>query len=166
MNKENSDLIQASIIILEIPYRLNTWLNNVYKWYFTEIVDKLTRNLPSSDNIHLFNLVPYNNNIIHFFVVTQMGIYTVIMKLKDQSCHLNDVSIKILKSVFIWITYMFEIIFNKCIQDGIHPNLLKYARVKSIYISGERSEVSNYRPINNLLSFKKFLNGLKGLLIW
>ena len=34
-------------------------------------------------------------------------------------------------------------------------NLLKYARVTPIYRSGERSEVSNYRPIGNLISFNK-----------
>ena len=64
------------------------------------------------------------------------------MKLKDKSCHLNDIPAKILKSVSFLFSYMFEIIFNKCIKDGV-------------YKSGERSKVSNYRPISNLLSFNK-----------
>ena len=73
------------------------------------------------------------------------------MKLKDKSCHLNDIPAKILKSVSFLFSYMFEIIFNKCIKDGVYPNLLKSARVTPIYKSGERSEVSNYQSISKLL---------------
>ena len=73
-----------------------------------------------------------------------MEIYNVIVKLKDKYCHLNDVLVKILKSVSFLISYIFRIIFNKCIEDGVYPNLLKYTRVTPIYKSGEKSEVSNY----------------------
>ena len=88
------------------------------------------------------------------------------MKLKDKSCHLNDVPVKILKSVSFLISYMFESIFNKCIEVSVYPNLLNYARVTLIYKSGERSGVSHYRPISNSLTFNKiFENIIYGRLI-
>ena len=69
--------------------------------------------------------------------------------------HISHLPAKILKSLSVLISYVFEIIFNKCIENVICPNLLKCAWVTPIYKSGEKSEVSNYWPISSLLSFNK-----------
>ena len=95
---------------------------NYINEYFTEIVDNLTRNMPPLDNIHYLNLVPFSNNT--FFLVTQIEIHTLIMRLKEKSFHLNDIPAKILKYEYFLISYFLEIIFNKCIEDGIYLNLL------------------------------------------
>ena len=94
-------------------------------------------------------------------------IYYLVARFFSIICHeqIFHLPAEILKIVSVLISYTFEIIFNKSIENVIYPNLLKCAWVTPIYKSGERSEASNYRPINKLLSFNKFLNGLKGLLI-
>ena len=79
------------------------------------------------------------------------------MRLKEKSFHLNDIPAKILKYEYFLISYFLEIIFNKCIEDGIYLNLLQYVRVTPIYKLGEKSEVSNYRPISNLFCLIIFL---------
>ena len=44
-------------------------------------------------------------------------------------------------------------ICNKSIQTGNYPDRLKYATVKPLYKNGDRSGISNYRPISLLPVF-------------
>ena len=46
-------------------------------------------------------------------------------------------------------------LINNCINKGIFPSILKIAKVISIYKSGEKDLVSNYRPISILPYFSK-----------
>ena len=48
-------------------------------------------------------------------------------------------------------------IFNLCIETGKYPQTLKKARVIPVYKSGNKSCVSNYRPISTLMSINKIL---------
>jgi len=47
-------------------------------------------------------------------------------------------------------------ICNKSIQTGVFPGRFKYASVKPLFKNGDRSSISNYRPISLLPFF--FLN--------
>jgi hypothetical protein len=46
-------------------------------------------------------------------------------------------------------------IFNKILQTGIFPDRLKFYEVKPLYKKGNKSELSNYRPISLLPTFYK-----------
>jgi hypothetical protein len=46
---------------------------------------------------------------------------------------------------------------NKSIQTGVFPDRLKYANVKPVYKNGDRSSISNYRPISLLPVSSKVL---------
>ena len=48
-------------------------------------------------------------------------------------------------------------IYNKSIQTGVFPNCLKYAIIKPLFKDGNRSGISNYRPISLLSAFSKIL---------
>ena len=48
-------------------------------------------------------------------------------------------------------------IFNKCFLDGEFPRAFKFAEVVPIFKSGDKSNVSNYRPISLLCPFAKLL---------
>ena len=48
-------------------------------------------------------------------------------------------------------------ICNKYIQTGVFPDHLKYSIVKPLYKNGDRSIISNYRPISLLPVFSKVL---------
>ena len=48
-------------------------------------------------------------------------------------------------------------IFNLSLKEGIFPKTLKYARDVPVFKSGDRSTVSNYRPISILLCLSKLL---------
>ena len=53
------------------------------------------------------------------------------------------------------IAPIITIVFNLCIQHGIFPHLLKTAEVVSIFKSGDRTKIDNYRPISLLSPFSK-----------
>ena len=55
---------------------------------------------------------------------------------------------------------------NKCITNGIFPDILKVAKVVALHKGGSKSELSNYRPISILSPFNKcfekiFINALQ-----
>ena len=56
-------------------------------------------------------------------------IYYLVARFFSIICHdpIFHLPAKILNSVSVLISYMFEIIFNKCIENVIYPNLVKCA---------------------------------------
>ena len=48
-------------------------------------------------------------------------------------------------------------IFNLSLSTGIFPNRLKVAKVTPIFKKGEKSSISNYRPLSVLPCFSKIL---------
>lgn len=49
------------------------------------------------------------------------------------------------------------LIFNKCIDEGVFPKLLKRAEIRPIHKGGDRDCINNYRPISILPSMSKIL---------
>ena len=97
-------------------------------------------------------------------------IYTISSLKNKTSCGYDGLSNKILKLcsslIFKPITY----IYNKSLMCGICPNHLKYAVIKPCFKKGNKSQVSNYRPISLLTGFSKIcelliFHGLKHHLV-
>jgi len=51
----------------------------------------------------------------------------------------------------VWLCH----ICNKVLSSGIFPTRLKDAVIKPVFKNGDRSDMSNYRPISLLPSFSK-----------
>jgi hypothetical protein len=80
----------------------------------------------------------------------------IVSSLKSKNSHgYDDVSVNILKSSSPYIISPLRHICNKMLSTGIFPDRLKYAVVKPIFINGDRSDVSNCRPISHLPAFSK-----------
>jgi hypothetical protein len=65
------------------------------------------------------------------------------------------VSTKILKSCNALVSKPLPYICNKSIQTGVFPDRLKNSIVKPLYKNGDRSGISNYRPVSLSLVFSK-----------
>ena len=50
--------------------------------------------------------------------------------------------------------------FNACLSEGTYPDLLKIAEVVPIFKKGERTKMTNYRPISLLSQFNKIFEKL------
>ena len=55
------------------------------------------------------------------------------------------------------IAPILPILFNACFKFGVFPSSLQLAKVIPVFKSGEKSHVTNYRPISILLCFSKIL---------
>ena len=64
----------------------------------------------------------------------------------------DELSTNLLKSIAGVIFEPLIHIFNLSINSGIFPSRWKIARVILLYKQGDKSDVSNYRPIANLIT--------------
>ena len=91
-------------------------------------------------------------------LTTHKEIEQIISSLKSKNSHgYDDVSVNILKSSSPYISSPLCHICNKMLSTGIFPDRLKHAEVKPIFKNGDKSDVSNYRPISLLPAFSKVL---------
>lgn len=49
------------------------------------------------------------------------------------------------------------ILFNRCLEDGYFPQELKVGRILRVFIGGDETSLSNYRPISILPAISKIL---------
>ena len=92
-----------------------------------------------------------NQNSFFFLPTNPNEVENVILSLKSKPTNLNDTPLDVIKILHKPLSIIISYIFNKCIEQKLYPNKLKYARVIPTYKSGIRSEVSHYRPISTLL---------------
>jgi hypothetical protein len=82
----------------------------------------------------------------------------IIKSLKTKNSFGYDgISTKLLKISSCFISLPLTYICNKSLSSGIFPDHLKYTVVKPLFKKGDRSNISNYRPISLLSSFAKHL---------
>jgi hypothetical protein len=73
------------------------------------------------------------------------------------SCGFDNIPLKLVKQIIIHIATPLSVIFNKCLEQGSFPDLLKIARITPIFKNGNVDDPKNYRPISVLPSFSKIL---------
>jgi hypothetical protein len=73
------------------------------------------------------------------------------------SCGYDQKSLRILKPSAPYISSPLNYICNKIIQSGTFPERLKYSVIKPLYKKGDKSLISNYKPISLLTSFSKIV---------
>lgn len=94
------------------------------------------------------------------FPVTSEEVFTTIKSLKDTSPGLDDIHARHLKMVGQLISPTLASIINSIFKTGIFPRTLKNTKVIPIFKKGDRSIISNYRPISILSSVSKIFEKL------
>jgi hypothetical protein len=90
--------------------------------------------------------------------VTETEIKNILKSLKSKnSSGYDGISSRILKYCIDEISKALGHIFNASLKQGIYPERMKYASVRPSYKTGEKSDISNYRPISLLTTFSKVL---------
>ncbi|PNF32061.1 hypothetical protein B7P43_G05729, partial [Cryptotermes secundus] len=99
---------------------------------------------------------PFPNINLKF--LSSKDVEKVIKSLKTKnSFGYDEISTKLLKISSPFISSPLTHICNKSISLGIFPDRLKYAVVKPLFKKGNKSTISNYRPISILSSFSKVI---------
>jgi len=138
---------------------------NALNKYFSTIIDKTKCH--SYGNTIPDNLTPYSYldqcstdplPPMVFKSFSTREILSIIKSLNTKnSSSYDEISKKLLKISANYICSPLTYIFNKSISTGIFPDRLKYLIIKPLYKKGERTDLSNYRPISMLTSFSKVL---------
>ena len=116
----------------------------------------------SATSIHTYiSNIPDNPATIYLNLTNNSEITTLIHSLPNKTSkgH-DDISNVMLKSLHLSLVSPLTIIFNKSINEGCFPDLMKYADVVPLYKSKEHYLTSNYRPISLLITVSKLLEKL------
>jgi len=99
---------------------------------------------------------PFSN--INLKSISTKEIENIIKSLKPKNASGYDgISTKLIKICSPFISSTLAHICNKSLSSGIFPDHLKYAIVKLLFKKGDKSKISNYRPLSILSSFSKVL---------
>ena len=134
---------------------------NSFNHYFTNVADELSKKIPNTNNKFQDFLKNPNEHSIFLKETTPHEIILIINNL--QSTNTNDVygiSTKFVKLGSPALIENLSIIFNKSIQEGTFPDLLKLAKIIPIHKNGSVFTVSNFRPISLLPIFSKIFERL------
>ena len=85
-------------------------------------------------------------------------ISNIIKKLENKSSHGYDqISYKLLKELHLVIIYSLMLIFNRSLEEGVFPQLMKQADTVPLYKAKSILDCNNYHPISLLLTLSKVL---------
>jgi Notch-like protein len=134
------------------------------KYFATLAQDKIAANTKNG------NAVFINNNPLHFLFsafnqtfpslklkfVSSKEIEDITDSSQSKDSHRYDeLSIYILKASSLYVSSPLTYLCNLMLSSGIFPSTLKFSEIKPLFKKGDKSSISNYRPISVLTSFSK-----------
>ena len=133
----------------------DTQIASTFNNFFANIATDLANSLPiSSDNPYAY--IPNHHNIQPLFdPITPDECSNIISMLKSTKQNTNNISVDMFKKHHqLFLPILCEIV-NLSFTSGVFPTCFKHATVVPIFKKGDRSNVSNYRPIAILLFLSK-----------
>ena len=86
----------------------------------------------------------------------EFEVASIIKALKSKkSCGMDGISSEILRCCSPIIERHLALAFNKCIDEGVFPDIFKIAKVVPLFEKGDKKDPANYRPISLLSSLSK-----------
>ena len=127
---------------------------NAYNDYFVEVGPTLAKNISSTVNPMSY-VTNHVINSMYVPVITECEIMTVVSSLTNSSPGWDILPARLLKPYILEYIKPLLYIINKSFETGVFPDDLKVAKVISIYKSGDKTLLSNFRPISILNTFSK-----------
>ena len=155
INKTNSSKDSTSELFIDGSISKDSQdIANAYNDYFIEIGPRLANNITSSINpmTYVTANVPNTIFIPH---ITEHEITAVISSMKHSSPGWDSLPTHILKPFLADYIKPLTYLINKSFETGIFPDELKIDKIVPIFKSGDKTLVSNYRPISVLSFFSK-----------
>ena len=105
----------------------------------------------NEDNVLLPDLRMKTNRILNSISITENEVQDIIKTLDiNKACGSDSISHRMLKNTCLSISKPLSILFNRSISEGIYPDIWKIANVTPLFKKGDKSDVSNYRPVSLL----------------
>jgi len=91
------------------------------------------------------------DRLLNNLSVTEQEIQDVISTLNiNKACGYDLISHKMLKNTVQSVAKPLCLLFNRSLNEGLYPDNWKIANVTPLFKKGDKSEVSNYRPVSLL----------------
>ncbi|XP_063920879.1 uncharacterized protein LOC135135671 [Zophobas morio] len=135
---------------------------NCDEWTFCDICKMKTSNcvLINCDKTNC-DIFSNAQNVLHNFKITCDDIYAVGRKLKNtHTMGPDNIPSFLVRDCLPCFVRPLLYIFNLIINTAHFPKKWKFSRVCSVFKSGSKNDVSNYRPINLLNNFAKLFEGV------
>ena len=125
--------------------------------YFSEIGPSLAQNIPSTNTgSSLCNNIEFLKGSMALIPTDCYEVESVIRNIKTSaSCGVDMVPIAAIKCVSKTLAPILATLINHSFSKGIFPDALKISKITPILKMGDKSLLSNYRPISLLNSFSK-----------
>lgn len=131
---------------------------NAFNSYFTQVGPNLDKLIPSNNSNFTNYLVNPCTNSIYFSATFEAEICSIVNTFRNNTASgIDGFSPRIIKCIIKEVSKPLCHIFNLSLSTGIFPDKLKIARVTPVFKSGDKCELSNYRPISVLPCFSKIL---------
>ena len=164
INKRHGRQDISSININGVITQNNEVIANTFNSYYSSVAQHITKNFGNSNSVgNKHNPVNYLRNILKqplpldkLKFVSPEEIENVAKSLKAKESHgYDEIPTKVIKQSIAYISSPLAYICNLMLSSGIFPTRLKFAEIKPLYKKGERTDITNYRPISLLPSFSK-----------
>jgi hypothetical protein len=136
---------------------------NAFNTYFSVAENSLIKNFSGKNTINNNDSMCYlHQNFRQYFSAIQLRnttMYETEKRINSLKCKnsygYDEISSRILKISTPYVLSPLTYIFNKILLTGTFRDRLNFSEVKPLYQKGDKTEVSNYRPISFLTSFSK-----------
>lgn len=131
----------------------------LFNKYFTSVGENLAKNINKTKNYH------YNKRQFHSSIflakTTEIELMKEIKNLnKNKKGGTDGINVRVLQEIRALIAKPLAHIFNLAIKTSTWPLALKTSEVLPIYKSGEKSKLTNYRPISLISNLAKLFEKL------
>ena len=115
----------------------------------------------SSYSLPDLSCLPIPSHQLNLISFTESDVWTVLASLDpDKANGLDNIGPRLLKQCATPLAAPLSILFNECISQGFVPDDWKIHRMVPVFKSGDKTDVTNYRPISLLSSTSKVLESL------
>ncbi|XP_045463813.1 uncharacterized protein LOC123673371 [Harmonia axyridis] len=102
--------------------------------------------------------IPVSSSSVFNYPVTIDELNQNIKRFKNKKNEdIYGMNVVLMKRIYPRIAKVMCDMFNQCLEQGIFPEVLKFARVIPVYKNGKEDECTNYRPISILPTISKIL---------
>ena len=134
---------------------------NNFNHYFVNVAENLSKQIPNTNNKYQDYLKNPNEHSLFLKETTPHEISLIIQNLQStNTTDIYGITTKFVKLGSPTLTDNISIIFNKSIEEGVFPDLLKVTKINPFHKNGSVLTVSNYRPISLLPIFSKIFERL------
>ena len=129
--------------------------------HFVSVGSKLARSIETGQGGNCLQHITQINEEMLFKTIDKKYVINAINQLKNGKASDPDkVTITLVKDVCESIAHPLMLIYNSSLVNGVFPDIWKLARVTSIYKSGPKTDLNNYRPISVKPVFSRILETL------